>query len=414
MVKTVLEICTTVLAEVRDVQSQVKESVAEEYETKMAANGQVTADRMNIILDDFKKRVEDLLEIRMSKLDSKIDRIHIELSRNGQSNKISDSEALDIHVTVVGIAGEEEILHGGAKFRLYSHAGRFWHVPQTFVFPTQVDLRGAFRLWLKGMPGYEIEQKDSKAPQAAPIRPFRLLDPKMLPQPVRTVFHLHWEPVLQIMSQSPTGLHIPENPNDITASQFSELYDKAFAYLKANRLSYVFNKGPKVQPPTWKISTWSKHARPSEIIKNGNQVDKDNLPQATRFNQPRIQRGKRHRTPIARPERRHASPQRKTQKKRRIDTAVGDAAGTCAGSIDVDPPCEATSNLRRETRVTEGGVTVFYGHCQISGCTFPTLDLNHHCYNCCKEVHNLCAQANGLCAEEDVLRMYCSMVCKYM
>ena len=144
MVKTVLEICTTVLAEVRDVQSQAKESVAEENETKMAANGQVTADRTNIILDDFKKRVEDQLEIRMSKLDSNIDRIHIELSRNGQNNKISDSEALDIHVTVVGIAGEEETLHGGATYRLYSHAGRFWHVSQTFVFPTQVDLRGAF------------------------------------------------------------------------------------------------------------------------------------------------------------------------------------------------------------------------------------------------------------------------------
>ena len=101
------------------------------------------------------------------------------------------------------------------------------------------------------MPGYyyEIEQKDSTAaPQAAPIRPFRLLDPKMLPQPVRAVFHLHWEPVLQIMSQSPTGLHIPKNPTNVTASQFSELYDKAFAYLKANRLGYVFNKGPKVKP----------------------------------------------------------------------------------------------------------------------------------------------------------------------
>ena len=40
------------------------------------------------------------MSIHMSKLDSKIDRIHFELSRNGQSNKISDSEALDIHVTV--------------------------------------------------------------------------------------------------------------------------------------------------------------------------------------------------------------------------------------------------------------------------------------------------------------------------
>ncbi|KAI2498280.1 hypothetical protein MHU86_16207 [Fragilaria crotonensis] len=310
MVKKVLEICTTVLEEVRDITMQVKESVAEAYEAKMSANGQMTADRMNFILDDFRKHMEHLLDCRMSKLHSKIDSIRTHLLRYGQTNNTSGDDISIGNNTDGGVdfAGEEEQISnhgGGAIYRVYSHNGHFWQVPKPFEFPTQVDLRGAFRLWLKGMPGYEIETKDSVS-KAAPIRPFRLLDPKMLPKSVRAVFHLHWEPILQMMCQTP-GLDIPRNPSTITATQFLELYSVAFEYLKTKRVSYVFDKGPKVKPQTWKISTWSKHARASEIIKHGKQVDKDNLPQATRFNQPRTQRAKRKRTPISRPEKRHAA-----------------------------------------------------------------------------------------------------------
>lgn len=310
MVKKVLEICTTVLEEVRDITMQVKESVAEAYEAKMSANGQMTADRMNFILDDFRKHMEHLLDCRMSKLHSKIDSIRTHLLRYGQTNNTSGDDISIGNNTDGGVdfAGEEEQISnhgGGAIYRVYSHNGHFWQVPKPFEFPTQVDLRGAFRLWLKGMPGYEIETKDSVS-KAAPIRPFRLLDPKMLPKSVRAVFHLHWEPILQMMCQTP-GLDIPRNPSTITATQFLELYSMAFEYLKTKRVSYVFDKGPKVKPQTWKISTWSKHARASEIIKHGKQVDKDNLPQATRFNQPRTQRAKRKRTPISRPEKRHAA-----------------------------------------------------------------------------------------------------------
>ncbi|KAI2511069.1 hypothetical protein MHU86_3381 [Fragilaria crotonensis] len=92
MVKKVLEICTTVLEEVRDITMQVKESVAEAYESKMSANGQMTADRMNLILDDFRKHMEHLLDCRMSKLHSKIDSIRTHLLRYGQTNNTSGDD----------------------------------------------------------------------------------------------------------------------------------------------------------------------------------------------------------------------------------------------------------------------------------------------------------------------------------
>ena len=65
------------------------------------------------------------------------------------------------------------------------------------------------------------------------------------------------------------------------------------------------------------------------------------------------------------------------------------------------------------TRLWEERNGKFCGPCCIIGCTFPQLELNHHCCICRNKVHNLCVQANELYDPEDKLnKMYCSSRCR--
>ena len=52
------------------------------------------------------------------------------------------------------------------------------------------------------------------------------------------------------------------------------------------------------------------------------------------------------------------------------------------------------------------------GPCQITGCRWPQLELNHHCCICRAKVHNFCVQEHKLNNPEDELKMYCSTRCK--
>ena len=54
----------------------------------------------------------------------------------------------------------------------------------------------------------------------------------------------------------------------------------------------------RANPDEWEVSTWSKHARRSEIEKYGTEVDKANLPVPNRFNGSRVQHSKRKRKPM--------------------------------------------------------------------------------------------------------------------
>ena len=126
----------------------------------------------------------------------------------------------------------------------------------------------------------------------APVRPFRVLKPTMLPPDARKKFQLHWKPIFSLMEGAPDLEISPAMDTDSISLSFSVGKE----YLKA-RVSYAF-ESERATPDQWGISTWSRKVARSQITKHGNDSDKANLPVATRHNQPRQQRNPRNR-PLA-------------------------------------------------------------------------------------------------------------------
>jgi hypothetical protein len=84
-------------------------------------------------------------------------------------------------------------------------------VPETFGLPMRVKLENGWRLWVQGLPGFQIEDGDHMT-RAAPIRPFRKFTNDMLPPEIKRTYGLHWSPILKEMEETP-GLEIPDDPS---------------------------------------------------------------------------------------------------------------------------------------------------------------------------------------------------------
>jgi len=129
-------------------------------------------------------------------------------------------------------------------------------------------------------------------PQAAPVRPFRKLNPSFLPAKVKTAFTLHWKPIFEFMEKAP-DLAIVDNPGELDAAFIDDSFAKAKEYLKT-RVEYVFQK-ERAHPDLWELSTWSKHVSKSFILRHGTDQDKSHFPLAERIIKTRVQHGRRKR-----------------------------------------------------------------------------------------------------------------------
>ena len=146
------------------------------------------------------------------------------------------------------------------KYRMYSHSGRYWHVPHNFSFPTGVNLEAGWKLWIQGLPANETVDGNGNRLQA-PIRPFRKLKLDMLPEPVKTKFQLQWWRIFSMMEQAP-GIEIRET--NVDAEHIRASFNVGKEYLKT-RVGYCFQNQQK-NPMEWQISYWSKKVAPSSIV----------------------------------------------------------------------------------------------------------------------------------------------------
>jgi hypothetical protein len=215
-----------------------------------------------------------------------------------QTEENNDDDAAD----VIFADGEQEAMIVGnaeavVRHRLYSHGGRFWHVPEGFQFPLGVRLDTGWKLWLSGLPANEIVGADNIRVQA-PVRPFRLLKPTMLPPSIRSKYRLQWLPIFSLMEGAP-GLLI--EPRTIDTDALAASFSVAKAHLKT-RVSYAFvesTRAARATPEQWEVSTWSKKVARSSIMKHGSVADIAWLPAvASAYNKPRQARGPRRR-PLA-------------------------------------------------------------------------------------------------------------------
>ena len=78
--------------------------------------------------------------------------------------------------------------------------------------------------------------------QLAPVRPFRILNNKMLPKEVRKNYSLSWEPIFWMMEQA-DSMNLDDNP--------IESFKIGYDYLRT-QIGYVF-RGKRVKLETWEV-----------------------------------------------------------------------------------------------------------------------------------------------------------------
>jgi hypothetical protein len=281
LIKNTLNVCKETFEAIKDMAEGVKNAVKEAFEEKAEECGQMTGERMKNMMEDYHAKMEHLIDVKLAELNHSFP----PNQNDGASNENDDDDG---HIFAEG--EEEEIVtnNEAIRHRLYAYGGRFWHVPKDFAFPQGVRLDTGWRLWICGLPSNETVGTDGIRLQA-PVRPFRILKPTMLPPDVRAKFQLHWKPIFSLMEGAPDLEILPGNSTESIALSFSV----GKQHLKAT-VSYAF-ESERATPDQWEISTWSKKVARSSILKHGTVSDVANLPVATRHNQPRQLRQPRHR-----------------------------------------------------------------------------------------------------------------------
>ena len=356
VMKKVLDLCIDTLEEVKALTTRVQTAVSEAYEAKAMENGQITTEQMKAIFAEYETEIKSYVGNQIASLRQEMP---MRLSHKPAAPAAEDNFN-DFGVPFA--EGELESQPHNASttcFRNFAHGGRFWCVPETFQLPSRTKLENGWRIWIQGLPGFQIEDRDHIA-RAAPIRPFRKFANAMLPPEIKQRFCLYWSPIFRVMEETP-GLEIPEDdPSSIDGDFLANSFSCATAYLREHRLQYVF-LNTRAKPNDWEVATWSKHIRRSEIEKYGTDEDKANLPEASRFNGSRVQHSNRKRAPAVD----DSQGRVKTRRRERRQQAKGSSAPDCDTSLI----CAA-------------------GHrCEMHGAPAPS---THRCPTCDRHIHAIC------------------------
>ena len=117
------------------------------------------------------------------------------------------------------------------------------------------------------------------------LPPFRHLKGTAFTPENRRILNGEWKPIFTKMMEAP-GLHpIPEQ---VTEQFIHDSFGLATQFLQ-EQYSYIFTHPPDVLA-AYKLGTWSKKIKRSEVEKYGTEEDKQKLPPPTAFNKKRTQK----------------------------------------------------------------------------------------------------------------------------
>ena len=135
----------------------------------------MTAAALQNILESQYNKFSDMVDQKIQTLMEKFP----EKSTNAQSTIRNDDEG---NVFLLGDEDQDETANPSQPvYRIYPIDGKFFHVPSEFKFPEPIKLNIAWRLWTDGLPSFEVKGPNDSI-VSAPIRPFQLFKPKMLPK----------------------------------------------------------------------------------------------------------------------------------------------------------------------------------------------------------------------------------------
>jgi hypothetical protein len=212
----------------------VEESVKNAFEQKAEENGQLTGERLKQMFEESQSNMRDMIDEKLTELRTEIQQQSIGVPTQRQPNDLEDN-------TIQFADGDEDeegpTMQGQpqVKYRMYSHSGRYWHVPHNFSFLTGVNLEAGWKLWIQGLPANETVDGNGNRLQA-PIHRFRKLKLDMLLEPVKTKFQLQWWRIFSMMEQAP-GIEFRET--NVDAEHIRASFNVGKEYLKT-RVGYCF------------------------------------------------------------------------------------------------------------------------------------------------------------------------------
>ena len=218
---------------------ELKQAVNNALEEKTFENGNVSRDALQKMLEEYHGKSMEELQTQIDALQ----RSTTSETRKEVQQKIRPFENNGITNT-------------------YFYAGKYFAVPENFVFPKNATLKDGLVFWLKGqtvsVDGLQV------------VRPFRKLRMIDLPQRLKSPFKLQWTALYRMLERG------VEFPDEFVEDEFENLYRECIELLR-QKVSYCF--AGKRDPLTWTIATWSNRARRSSIEKLGTEEDRANLPE---------------------------------------------------------------------------------------------------------------------------------------
>ena len=259
LMTTLLKLCQTTLEKVNDQAETVRLSIFDALENRALENGTITRNHIFEVLEEFRNKISDDV---------------------GRQIQILRDEGIGHHPRDTAQGGQAVVGTSAAQQgTLFSFQGKFWDVPEDFLFPAGLKRDAGWRLWLLGMPAFMMRGENGELEQRA-IKPFRKLIPSRLPKKIANAYKLHWRPVYKMMEQ---GLTQPV-PQSCTVDEVNSLFEQGTTYMKT-RVSYIFDNS-KFHHIEWTLATWSHYIGRSQIMKHGTENDKLNLPEQHRNNRP--------------------------------------------------------------------------------------------------------------------------------
>ena len=287
MITTLLDLCQTTFEKVNNQSETVRLSVFDALENRALENGQITRAALLEVIDEFRTQMSDQIET---------------LRNEGIEGRRGNLQAQNTAALPAA----------NATGTLFSYRGRFWDVPDDFLFPAGLKRDTGWNLWLLGMPAFATRGENGEIQQRT-IKAFRNFVPSRLPKKVADIYKLHWRPVYKMMEQGLSG-PIPVSPS---IDEVNNLFEQGTNFMET-RVSYIFGN-PRFHYNEWTLATWSHHIGRNQIMKHGTENDKQNLPEQHRNNRPHNPGRKRRIAP--------QGPRRRSAVVRRLRHAEGQHAG---------------------------------------------------------------------------------------
>ena len=194
-------------------------------------NGQTSADRLTVLLDECNDKMEKMI-------DKRLEQISVAFPVVPQND-------------AAGGGGSDNSNNDG--YRKHHWGGKMYDAPKTFTLPRGIKLFSGWCLWVKGDTG-AVSQDDTGDMTVVPIKPFRSFTSASVPKSTHDAYKSSWMPMFKLMEEG-DGVDIPSDTKNLNSLELKRLYDLGMEHVK-KVASYVFDKHAK-NCCKWNASTWS-------------------------------------------------------------------------------------------------------------------------------------------------------------